>query len=152
MHRTGDKKGALASLECAWQIAAHCSLIMPFIELGEDMRGMATAALAAGCNLPRTWLEEVRDRAAAYGKSLYQIGEQYRNMEGENPRDKMYLSHVEREILAALAQGLTREEIARQNNQSLGLIKTAISQIYRKLGAINRADAIRIAISFGILE
>jgi LuxR family maltose regulon positive regulatory protein len=150
-HRLGDKKGALASLECAWQIAAPSSLIMPFIELGEDMRGMASAALAADCGIPRPWLEEVRDRAAAYGKSLYQIGEQYRNMEEEGPGDKMYLSQAEREILAALAQGLTREKIARQSGQSLGMVKTTISQIYRKLGAVNRADAIRIAISFGIL-
>ena len=152
MYHLGDKKGAIASLKRAWQMAAPNSIIMPFIEYGEDMRGIAAAALAANCGIPRDWLEEVRDRAAAYGKSLYQIAEQYRNMEGESPKSEIYLSQTERETLAALAQGLTRNKIARQNNQSLGVVKTTISQIYRKLGAINRTDAIRIAISLGLLE
>jgi LuxR family maltose regulon positive regulatory protein len=59
---------------------------------------------------------------------------------------------LELSILADISRGLSRAEIAEGASCSIAAIKKSIKTIYRKLGAINRADAIRIASSFGLLE
>jgi LuxR family maltose regulon positive regulatory protein len=63
----------------------------------------------------------------------------------------VYLSRQEREVLTELSQGLTREEIADHLSIPLNTIKGVIRSVYHKLGALNRADAIRIATSLGLL-
>jgi LuxR family maltose regulon positive regulatory protein len=50
--------------------------------------------------------------------------------------------------LEGLAQGLTREEIARNLSISVNTVKSAVRSVYNKLGAVNRADAVRIAVSY----
>lgn len=45
-------------------------------------------------------------------------------------------------MLALLASGRTNSEIARDLFVAVGTVKTHIANIYRKLGAINRAAAI----------
>ena len=44
------------------------------------------------------------------------------------------------------------EKIAAEYQVSINSIKSTIKNIYNKLGAINRADAIRIANADGLLE
>jgi LuxR family maltose regulon positive regulatory protein len=48
-------------------------------------------------------------------------------------------------VLTGLSQGLTREEIAGASGISLNTVKSVIRSVYNKLGALNRADAVRIA-------
>jgi LuxR family maltose regulon positive regulatory protein len=62
------------------------------------------------------------------------------------------LSKRELEILHSLSQGLTRQDIADASQISVNTAKSTITNVYNKLGAINRADAVRIAASLGILE
>jgi LuxR family maltose regulon positive regulatory protein len=56
------------------------------------------------------------------------------------------------EILTGLSQGLTREELAENGDISINTVKSVIKNVYNKLGAVNRADAVRIATTIGILE
>ena len=51
------------------------------------------------------------------------------------------LSERELEVLALLASGRTNAEIAGDLFVALGTVKSHINNIYRKLGAANRAEA-----------
>ena len=171
-YHLGDEAAAFELLEKTYQAAIPNLLNMPFIELGNDMRLLVSAILNAGeaasCqaeknnragsapdngfNNPsgRAWLEEIRSLASAYGKNLFAVSEQFRG--GETSRMAVYLTRQERQVLQSLSRGLTREVIARQNGQPLSAVKSIISRLYGKLGAVNRADAIRIASSMGLLN
>jgi LuxR family maltose regulon positive regulatory protein len=157
-YRQGEEEQALTLLEEAWKLAAPNSLDMPFIEMGEDMRLLAEAFLARenapgprGDGIPRAWLENIRNRASAYRKVLSLTTEQYQATEQQGKKPGIYLTFRERNILAALVQGLTRKEIAAKTGLSINTVKAVISVLYDKLGAINRADAIRIALDMGKL-
>jgi LuxR family maltose regulon positive regulatory protein len=149
-----DREGAFAALEEAWKTAHPNALYMPFMELGKDMRSLADAALKAGTtSLPPAWLEKIRRNASGYAKKLFIVAEQCRP--ARQGRKKLYevsLSRREKEILTGLSQGLTRNEIAGLSSLSVNTVKSVISSIYNKLGAINRADAVRIATQLGLLE
>jgi LuxR family maltose regulon positive regulatory protein len=150
-----EKEAAFATLEEAYRLAHPNALSMPFIELGKYMRVLAGAALKdKATTIPPAWLEQIRRNASAYAKKLSMVADQYR--QPAQDRDKpgpagVYLSRQEREVLAKLSQGLTREEIAAHLSIPLNTIKGVIRSLYRKLGALNRADAIRIATSLGLL-
>jgi LuxR family maltose regulon positive regulatory protein len=144
---------AIETLETAYQIAHPNSLDMPFVELGDDMRLLAGAALNREDGvIPRSWLEMIRNNASAYSKKIAMIIEQYRHEEEQDDKPVVYLTRREREVLAGLSQGLTREDITDTTGLSLTSIKTIISTVYGKLGAVNRADAIRIATRLGLLS
>jgi LuxR family maltose regulon positive regulatory protein len=150
LYRSRDKSGAFASLEQAYRLAAPNGLDMPFIELGKDMRSLADAALKDGGNIPREWLEKIRLGASAYAKKLFTVAEQCRAEDGETAshapaNDQASLSPREKEVLTALLQGMTRMEIAAQTSLSANTIKSITRSIYNKLGALNKADAVRIA-------
>jgi DNA-binding NarL/FixJ family response regulator len=59
------------------------------------------------------------------------------------------LSVREREILGYLIEGQTNKEIARRLDLQEITIKIHLRNVYRKIGAINRAQAVRIAMSAG---
>jgi LuxR family maltose regulon positive regulatory protein len=148
-----DRAGAFAALKTAYGLALPNALFMPFTELGKDMRALADAALKDNVpDLPRDWLEKIRLSAAGYAKKLFAVAKQDRPppekiLDGEG----LKLSHREMEILANLAQGMTREEIAGISSLSVNTVKSVISSIYNKLGAANKADAVRIAVSRGLV-
>jgi LuxR family maltose regulon positive regulatory protein len=144
----GEKEKAFAALEDAWDMSAPNHLDMPFIELGEDMRALAGAHLAEKNGpIPRPWLETIRSKASVYAKKLSVVVEQYLIRQAP----MILLSFREREVLVGLSRGLTREEIADDSAMSLNTVKNVISSIYAKLGALNRADAIRLATNAGLL-
>jgi LuxR family maltose regulon positive regulatory protein len=93
----------------------------------------------------------IRSNASAYTKKIALFLEEYRNAEVRDDKPAVYLTRREREVLVELSQGLTREDIADATELSLTSIKTIISTVYGKLGAVNRADAIRIATRLGLL-
>jgi DNA-binding CsgD family transcriptional regulator len=59
------------------------------------------------------------------------------------------LSPREREVLDLAGQGMINKEIARELFISLETVKTHFTNIYIKLGARNRAHAIRIITLMG---
>jgi LuxR family maltose regulon positive regulatory protein len=146
-----DKDGAFAALEDAYNLALPNAFCMPFTELGKDMRTLAAVVLKDRATaIPRDWLERVRLDAAAYAKKLFAVTEQ---SAPPSPQQKegINLSRRELEVLTALYQGMTREEIAGLYSLSANTVKSVISSIYNKLGAVNKADAIRIAASLGLV-
>jgi LuxR family maltose regulon positive regulatory protein len=155
--RMGDLPGAISCLERAWEAAAPNSLTMPFIELGDDMRLLISDAInRGGCAIPQDWLESTRRRASAYGKKLARAAGPYRQnnetQEGEEAeKTPVFLTRRETKVLTLLSQGFNRGEIAKETNSSVNNVKNSIRDIYRKFGAINRADAIRIATKQGLL-
>lgn len=59
------------------------------------------------------------------------------------------LSPREREILSLLIEGRTNKDIARRLDLQEITIKIHLRNVYRKIGAVNRAQAVRIALSSG---
>jgi LuxR family transcriptional regulator, maltose regulon positive regulatory protein len=61
-------------------------------------------------------------------------------------------STAELAVLQCLATGLSRREIAAQLYISLNTVKTHTRELYRKLGATSRADAVARAEALGLLD
>jgi LuxR family maltose regulon positive regulatory protein len=127
---------------------------MPFAELGKDMRTLASAALKEKATaIPRDVLEKIRNNAYAYAKKLFTVAEQYNpaRPKGVVGAAVVSLSSREMDVLTALSQGLTQKEIAGASAISLNTVKSVMRSVYNKLGALNRADAVRIAAASGFL-
>jgi len=62
------------------------------------------------------------------------------------------LASREREILRFLAEGLTNAQIGAELHISPHTVKDHATSLYRKLGARNRAEAVRLAQKFGLLS
>jgi LuxR family maltose regulon positive regulatory protein len=150
-YRLDDREGAFQKLEMAWELAVASGFWMPFAELGKDMRALAEAALKAGSTkIPRNDLEKIRSSAAVYAQKLFAVSDQY-SYSANDGNKAAGLSDREKSVLVGLSQGLTREELAKVSSISINTVKSAVKSLYRKLGAVNRANAIRIAAERGIL-
>ncbi len=64
---------------------------------------------------------------------------------------KSTLTSRELEVLLALKNGLTSEEIAHELSLSLSTVKTHLRNIYQKLGVRNRVEAVREGIKRGLI-
>jgi DNA-binding NarL/FixJ family response regulator len=62
------------------------------------------------------------------------------------------LSKRELDVLGALANGLSNQEIAAELFLAEQTVKFHLSSVYRKLGAKNRTEAVRLAVRQGIVE
>jgi len=143
-YKMKNKKKAYTTLEEAYQTASPNNLLMPFIELGKDMRTLTSSALKEpGSAIPRAWLEDVNRKSVSYAKRLAHVTSEYRQT------NRLYgdiiLSPREKDVLTDLSHGLSRSKIADSRNLSVNTVKMVINNIYSKLGAENMADAIRIA-------
>jgi LuxR family maltose regulon positive regulatory protein len=158
-HQLGDWEGAFKTLKRAYDIACPNNLDMPFIELGEPMYGLVNAVLKAGSEernegtnpakeIPQDWLRGIQRNASAYAKKHSLVAAQYSDWDIAAVPS---FSDWERGILNELSQGSTAEKIAADLNSSVKMVKSAIRSVYAKLGAVHRADAIRIATSKGLL-
>ncbi len=62
------------------------------------------------------------------------------------------LSPRELEVLALIAEGAKVSDVATKLFMSASTVKTHIGKVYGKLGAHNRASAVRIAIDLGLIQ
>jgi LuxR family maltose regulon positive regulatory protein len=151
-YRLRDIPAAVRALERAYELAVPNSLDMPFIELGRDMRAITGAALkVSDCTIPREWLERIQRAATACARRMFTITEYYQSQDQDREAGEN-LSPREIKVLTGLSQGLTREEIASASSLSINTVKSVIRSAYNKLGAVNRADAVRIATARNILK
>jgi LuxR family maltose regulon positive regulatory protein len=141
-YKIKEKQQAILFLQEAYENAYPNELIMPFIELGKDMRTLSAYALKKQTNIPKSWLETINRKSASYAKRQAHVITKYRQ---DNSIAEVPISSREAEILADLSHGLSRSEIAANRNLSINTVKMVINNIYMKLGAENMADAIRIA-------
>jgi LuxR family maltose regulon positive regulatory protein len=142
-YKIKNKKEALAALQEAYKTASPNELIMPFIELGKDMRTLTSFALKKQTgNMPKSWLQTVNRKSASYAKQLAHIVAEYKQ---DHRIATISISPRENEILNDLSHGLSRTEIAVNRSLSINTVKMVINNVYMKLGARNMADAIRIA-------
>ncbi len=65
--------------------------------------------------------------------------------------EKLNISHRELEVLQCMASGLSNEEIARQLFVSLNTVKTHLSNLYFKLDAKRRVQAVEKARALGLI-
>jgi LuxR family maltose regulon positive regulatory protein len=140
-----EKKKAFAVLEEAYITASPNEIVMPFIEMGKDMRTLTAALLKeSGKVIPASWLEDINRKSASYAKRRSHIIAKYTQTNGLS--DNIVMSPREAEILADISHGLSRSEIAASRNLSINTVKMVINNIHYKLGAENLADLIRIAV------
>jgi len=149
-YRLSDKEGAYRALKQACSLSEPAGLTMPFIELGKDMRALTEVALADKPEgLVPDFLEKARRGSLAYAKKIHRQSGQKNTLPGEEKSSS--LSRRETEVLKGFSRGLTREEIADAASISPNTVKSVARSIYNKLGALNQADAVRIATAMGIL-
>ncbi|MDR0629172.1 MAG: LuxR C-terminal-related transcriptional regulator [Treponema sp.] len=153
LYHCKERNASIRVLEDAYHLAESNALDMPFIELGNDMRTLMNLALKdKTCSIPREWLKKIRGNAATYAKKWFSLGKSYQNPLSVPEGPYGTLSIREQKILIYLSQGLNREEIAKAADLSINTVKSVIKSVYNKLGALNRADAIRIATNLGMLK
>jgi LuxR family maltose regulon positive regulatory protein len=159
-YQLDDREGAFSALTRAYKAASPNGLDMPFIELGEPLDNLAGAILKSrtkenGRNpdgddwIPRNWLHSIGKKASAFTKKLSLVEAQYSS---RNTAGRPAFSEHELTILSALSQGRTSKEIAVDMHVSVKMAKSAIRALYTKLGAANRAGAIRTAVAKGLLH
>ncbi|MCL2530116.1 MAG: LuxR C-terminal-related transcriptional regulator [Coriobacteriia bacterium] len=140
-----NREAALATLKEAYDEAAPNRIVLPFIELGKDMRTLVTSALREkDCGIPRAWLEDINRKSASFAKRQAHIISQYRK--AHNIEEEIILSPREREVLTDLYHGLSRSEIAASRKLSASMVKALCNAVYEKLGAETLADVIRISV------
>jgi len=116
---------------------------------------LAAVRAGAGGYIPKT----ISGTALINALRLVLAGESYlppsilldsNNSERKTPASPLStLSAREREILGYLIEGQTNKEIARRLDLQEITIKIHLRNVYRKIGAVNRAQAVRIAMSSG---
>jgi DNA-binding NarL/FixJ family response regulator len=79
------------------------------------------------------------------------------SMKSDGPGDgtlitEALLTSNERAILSLLSQGLSNEEIAHETGMSEGMVRTYLTEVYRKLGLPGREAAAQYAREHGMLE
>jgi LuxR family maltose regulon positive regulatory protein len=157
-HRLDDREGACAALKKAYDAARPYGLNTPFIELGETMHSLTGAILRAqpadpysaeSAGIPREWLQMIRRSASANAKKSSFVAAQYA---GWKTLTLMDFSRHELTVLDSLSQGHTKREIAGTMKIPVKMVKSVLRSLYVKLGAANRADAIRIATEKGFLQ
>lgn len=93
-----------------------------------------------------TWLDVIYTKANSFSRRVKQHRRQ-RIIE----RSPVQLTARRREILRDIVDGLSVNEIAEKREISKNTVKTHVKNIYSDLGAMNRSDAVRIAIKGGIV-
>ena len=140
-----DVERSERTLAQAYALAAGNGFMMPFIEFGHKTRPMLAYFSKHGCEgIPKEWIALAHTRASTYAKRRSNIVSQFSRYRADTPRD-YGLTRREIELLGNMSQGLTREEIALAMYISPHTVKSMLKTVYSKIGAVNGADAVRIA-------
>ena len=142
--KMNDNAAALSALEDTYALALPNGIVMPFVELGKDMRKLITQIAAEGkSKIPMEWINSIKSKVSTYSRRQARIIAEYRKISEADT--KIVLTPRELEVLHDLNNRMSRAEIAAKYGLSVNTIKAHISSIYDKLNARNRADMYRIA-------
>lgn len=148
-----DHRSAVQDLRNAYQMTSQNGITTPFAEMGRDMVTLCEYAQASILyTFDNTWILQVKAGAEKHAKRLAVFRKAYENEQSSVPKNNLNLTKRERQVLQHLATGKTRKEIAELLNISANGVKNHITGIYNKLGAVNRADAVRLAIERGLID
>lgn len=152
-YRLGKVDTAMDCFAQAYDMTYHNGIITPFVEVGSHTRTLIDAVLARGDGrFDEGWCADVRTKASSHAKRMAHIRRQYLASRKKAPEPGAGLTPREMDILRSLAQGMTQQEIAAFYQLSVNTVKSHVRNIYGKLGALNKADAIRSAMQQGLLE
>jgi len=137
-----------------WRLAIEAGGALS-LGLESDLREAVQAALRSpgGLNLREThyFAPEVREFAKAHFDEWPRDPESDVRPFSVFPTQNFVLTERERELLAALSEGHSRDEIAAAQFISVNTLKTHLRSIYRKLGVSSRAAAVAEAQRLGFV-
>lgn len=145
---------ALLAFREAYELTHANNIYTPFIEAGQPMRTLISMVQAMDNHgIDEDWLAMIYAGASNYAKRIASMSREYQKKKADNSQGQAQfsLSARETEVLKHLAKGLKYDEISDYMGISINGVKKHITSIYSKLGAINRADAIYIAMTAGII-
>ena len=144
---------ALVLFRQAYEMSWQNGITVYFAEFGHDVLALVEAAAGQDDHVfDEGWLEKVRASAKAFGKRKAAMLRRYGGANTRTRPKPARLSPRETQVLNYLSQGLTRDEIQTCLGISLHGVKKHITSIYNKLGAVNRVDAIHIAVTSGLID
>lgn len=147
-----NKALAWETFKQAYREAAPNEIVMPFIELGKDMRTLTTVALKElkdnnETGIPFSWLETIKQKTTSYAKCQSLIITEY-NAFNDNV---LALTPREQDVLFDLYHGFSQTEIAKKRSLSLNTIKMYTKNLYEKLHVHKISDLIRISAEKGLV-
>ena len=144
LYQINKRAEAFAALTEACRLAGPNRIVTPFVEYAKDMRTLTAAALKDGAGkIRKEWLQDINRKSSSYAKRKRLMISEYRTA---NQIDEIIpLSNRELSVLTDLSKGLSRAEIATNQNISVNTVKMVISTIYNKLCVNSLVEAIRIA-------
>lgn len=153
LSRTGEPDAAMASLLKAYQMAHPSGILTPFIEYGHWMRALVGQIQGRQDHpFDPAWLEMVYTKASTYAKRMSSFKKAYERVyQSDDGTPQRPLTAREQEVLEYLAQGLKYDEMGDLMGISINGVKKHITSLYNKLGAMNRAEAVYIAMSRGMI-
>lgn len=152
-HHLGNQQAALKTFHQAYDLCRHNEINALFIEAGDILMPLFHLAQQQNeYDFDPAWLNSVYGQSKDFVARAESLRAEYRKQNQAKTVKDNPLSKREREVLQALAQGLTREEIAHRQYISVNTVKAAIRSIYNKLAANNRAEAVSIALAHGFIS
>jgi DNA-binding CsgD family transcriptional regulator len=149
-YRLKNCDAALEALRASCALARPRGFVMAFTEAANDMRSLCEFALKqTNPGIDREWLERIRSKSSSYAKRLAPVKQRIADRSGD---EAFRLTKSERDMLMALARGMTRKEIAEDSRVSINTVKTIIGDAISKLGAHNATEAACTALSRGLLS
>lgn len=124
-HHAEDAEG-LAAMVAVADMVAHCSQ-------GEAVTPERLRAMASRCGLGSDGLREV----------LYELP--YPRQKGRRVKEPCPLSARELDVLRLLSDGMVYKQIAGEMQLSVSTIRTHLHNVYGKIGAVDRAQAVLTA-------
>ena len=169
--KTGDPAGAANDFIKAYKLSYNGIFEMPFIELGKELQPLLNATPLSGDTTsgdytsgdvtsrdgisgdqfpPEEWRKMISKKASIYAKKAAVImNAMKKDKRHTNP---VSLSERELEVLKDLYHGLSREELALNQNLSINTINKVLQSIFIKLDANNSVDVIRIAVERKLID
>lgn len=151
--KMNKKARAVEMLHRAYDMTWQNGIVTCFAEFGNDMLDLLCAtADQPERNFDPQWVNTVKNAAGDFVKReeimlrQHGIGRHNKNKKLHNLTDR------EIEVLSYWSKGLSRDEVAGILGISAHGVKKHVTNIYMKLEAVNRLDAIHIATANGLLD
>lgn len=142
---------ATAIAERVGMVAPNCQLIALTMHLEPHLARKLLGAGFSGYVIKDAAVKELLEAIDAVMSGQSYLSQAVAELGLRQPRAHAALTPREVECLRAAAEGLPNKAIAAQLNVSLRTIKYHFENVFRKLGARNRSEAISVGRKLGLL-